>query len=178
MRLSGEGRLVLDDAACPPFYAKSTGIEGRITRWQDIEHHAPCLYLLHSRIAPAGVVPEADGSDPKTRPAAKFYLDRDGEPNVVTKDVSRLFLGMNLQCAQCHDHPLVADYKQEFYYGLIAFLNRSYIAPDPKMRRIVFAEKAEGEVSFQSVFDPAKVTKTTGPRVPGRAAVKEVSATP
>jgi phenylpropionate dioxygenase-like ring-hydroxylating dioxygenase large terminal subunit len=52
------------DAACPPFYAKSTGIEGRITRWQDIEYHAPCLYLLHSRIAPVGVLPEADGSDP------------------------------------------------------------------------------------------------------------------
>ncbi|MFF2846478.1 aromatic ring-hydroxylating dioxygenase subunit alpha [Streptomyces sp. NPDC058001] len=55
----------MDDAACPPFYAKSTGIEGRITRWQDIEYHAPCLYLLHSRIAPVGTPdPAADGSDP------------------------------------------------------------------------------------------------------------------
>jgi vanillate O-demethylase monooxygenase subunit len=36
----------MDDAECPPFYARSTGIEGRITRWQDIEYHAPCLYLL------------------------------------------------------------------------------------------------------------------------------------
>ena len=52
------------DAACPPFYAKSTGIDGRITRWQDIEYHPPCLYLLHSRIAPAGVLPHEDGSDP------------------------------------------------------------------------------------------------------------------
>jgi hypothetical protein len=115
----------------------------------------------------------ADGSDPKNRAPARFYLDRNGELNEVTRDISRAFLGMNLQCAQCHDHPLVADYKQEFYYGLIAFLNRSYLAPDPKLRMIVFAEKAEGEVSFQSVFDPAKVTKTTGPRVPGRAAIKE-----
>jgi vanillate O-demethylase monooxygenase subunit len=54
----------MDDAACPPFYAKSTGIEGRITRWQDIEYRPPCLYLLHSRIAPVGVLPEEDGSDP------------------------------------------------------------------------------------------------------------------
>lgn len=54
----------MDDAECPPFYARSTGIEDRITRWQDIEYHAPCLYLLHSRIAPVGVLPEADGSDP------------------------------------------------------------------------------------------------------------------
>ncbi|MEV6845712.1 aromatic ring-hydroxylating dioxygenase subunit alpha [Actinoplanes sp. NPDC051411] len=42
------------DAACPPFYAKSTGIDGRITRWQDIEYQPPCLYRLHSRVAPVG----------------------------------------------------------------------------------------------------------------------------
>ncbi|RKR92308.1 vanillate O-demethylase monooxygenase subunit [Micromonospora pisi] len=53
----------MDDAECPPFYSRSTGIEGRIVRWQDIEYHPPCLYLLHSRIAPVGVYPEADGTD-------------------------------------------------------------------------------------------------------------------
>ncbi len=52
------------DAACPPFYARSTGITGRITRWQDIEFTPPCLYQLHSRIAPVGVLPDEDGSDP------------------------------------------------------------------------------------------------------------------
>jgi vanillate O-demethylase monooxygenase subunit len=52
------------DAECPPFYAKSTGLEGRIARWQDIEYAPPCLYKLHSRIAPAGSVPGPDGSDP------------------------------------------------------------------------------------------------------------------
>jgi vanillate O-demethylase monooxygenase subunit len=54
----------MDDAQCPPFYANSTGITGRITRWQDIEYHPPCLYLLHSRVAPVGVLPRADGTDP------------------------------------------------------------------------------------------------------------------
>jgi phenylpropionate dioxygenase-like ring-hydroxylating dioxygenase large terminal subunit len=52
------------DAECPSFYSRSAGLTGRITRWQDIEYHAPCLYLLHSRVAPAGVLPGADGSDP------------------------------------------------------------------------------------------------------------------
>jgi len=52
------------DAECPPFYAKSTGIQGRITRWQDIEFTPPCLYKLHSRIAPVGVLPDDDGADP------------------------------------------------------------------------------------------------------------------
>ncbi|MFV2198709.1 Rieske 2Fe-2S domain-containing protein [Nocardiopsis sp. LOL_012] len=63
------GRVVyvsrhMADAACPPFYAESTGIRGRITRWQDIEYRPPCLYLLHSRIAPVGVLPGDDGTDP------------------------------------------------------------------------------------------------------------------
>ncbi len=49
---------------CPPFYSKSSGISGRIDRWQDIEYRPPCLYVLHSRIAPTGVLPNSDGSDP------------------------------------------------------------------------------------------------------------------
>ena len=53
----------MDDAECPSFYAKSTGIEGRIVRWQDIEYFPPCLYLLHSRVAPVGVYPKDDGTD-------------------------------------------------------------------------------------------------------------------
>jgi hypothetical protein len=115
----------------------------------------------------------ADGTDPKIRPAAKFTLDREAEPNLLTRDIARLFLGMNLQCCQCHDHPLVQDYKQEQYYGIYAFVNRSFVFTDQKAKLAVLAEKAEGEVSFQSVFDPAKVTKTTGSRLPGGALVTE-----
>jgi hypothetical protein len=114
----------------------------------------------------------ADGIDPKTRPAAKFYLDREGEPNQLTKDISRLFLGMNLHCAQCHDHPIVEAYKQDHYYGLMAFLNRSYLFTDKASKTSVYAEKAEGDVTFQSVFVP-KVTKNTGPRLPDGKAVAE-----
>ena len=44
----------MDSAECPPFYARSTGLSSPIDRWQDIEFHAPGVYLLHSRIAPGG----------------------------------------------------------------------------------------------------------------------------
>jgi phenylpropionate dioxygenase-like ring-hydroxylating dioxygenase large terminal subunit len=53
----------MDDAGCPPFYSRSTGLDGRITRWQDIEFSPPCLYKLHSRIAPVGSRPAEDGTD-------------------------------------------------------------------------------------------------------------------
>ncbi|WP_084959319.1 aromatic ring-hydroxylating dioxygenase subunit alpha [Thermoactinospora rubra] len=63
----------MTDAECPPFYARSTGIEGRIDRWQDIEYHPPCLYLLHSRIAPTGVAPGPDGDDSRACHAEIVY---------------------------------------------------------------------------------------------------------
>jgi hypothetical protein len=108
----------------------------------------------------------SDGSDPKLRPAAKFYLDREGEPNLLTRDISRVFFGMDVQCAQCHDHPLIDDYLQRDYYGVFAFLTRSFVFTDKKdNKQVFFAEKADGEAKFTSVF--TKVAGQTGPRVPG-----------
>jgi hypothetical protein len=115
----------------------------------------------------------ADGSDPKTRPAARFLLDRDAEPNQSTRDIGRLFLAMNLQCAQCHDHPLVEHYKQADFYGVFAFLSRTIVFTDKAKNLTVLAEKGEGETTYQSVFDPKKETKKTPPVVPGGKAIVE-----
>ena len=106
----------------------------------------------------------ADGTDPALRPAMKFYLDRGGDQNLVTRDIGRLFLGRDLQCAQCHDHPLIDDYKQEHYYGLLAYFNRSSIFTDKSNQKYI-ADKADGEVSFKSVFLDEQ-PRSTPPRLP------------
>lgn len=117
----------------------------------------------------------ADGTDPKNRGPAKFYLDRDFDPDLVTRDIGRIFFGRNIQCAQCHDHPLVDDYKQAEYFGIYAFLNRSFLFPNDKDAKAVLAEKAEGEVNFTSVFDPKKKQHTLKPQIPGGKPVDEPS---
>ncbi len=114
-----------------------------------------------------------DGAEPKTRAAAKFFLDRDFEPHVVTKDIGRVFLGRNMQCAQCHDHPTIGDYKQADYYGIQAYLNRSFLFPNAQAPTAVIAEKAEGDVNFTSVFDKNKTLNSTLPRMPGGKPVDE-----
>lgn len=114
-----------------------------------------------------------DGSDPKRSHRVKFFLERGAEPNLVTRDLSRLFLGMNLQCAQCHDHPRIEEYKQEDYYGLFAFVARTSLVNDKRSKKGALSEKADGEATFQSVFDPRKVTKTALPRVPGRSPIQD-----
>lgn len=105
----------------------------------------------------------ADGSEPEHRAAAKFTIDRDCDPNLMVRDVGRLFLGRDLQCAQCHDHVLIDDYKQAHYYGLFAFYNRSYVVEQADGLKTI-GEKADGDVTFSSVF-VKKVTHKTGPRV-------------
>lgn len=113
----------------------------------------------------------ADGLDPAARPAARFWLDRQAEPHLITRDVGRMFLGRDMQCCQCHDHPLIDDYKQAHYYGLYAFVSRTSLFEQPGVGPVL-AEKGEGDVTFTSVFHK-KVTHATGPRVLDEPALVE-----
>ena len=75
-----------------------------------------------------------------------------------------------MQCAQCHDHPLIETYYQDDYYGLFAFLNRSQLFTDTA-KKVFFAEKSVGNVSFKSVF--TEEAGETGPHLPGDNPVVE-----
>ena len=110
--------------------------------------------------------------DPALRPAAKFYLDRDAEANLLTRDVARIFFGKDFQCNQCHDHPLVGDYLQSDYYGLFACLQRTSLFTD-KEKKVSLAEKADGEPTFQSVFVPDDKPHTAAPQLPDGSPLAE-----
>ncbi len=113
----------------------------------------------------------ADGSEKATGAAAKFLLDREMKQEDVTRDLGRVFLGRDLQCAQCHDHPTIEDYRQRHYYGLSAFLNRSYVFTDRKTKKVLIGEKAEGVVKFTSVF--TMESGETPPRVLDLPAIED-----
>ncbi|MGP0064250.1 MAG: DUF1549 domain-containing protein [Isosphaeraceae bacterium] len=121
-----------------------------------------------------GELLRADGADPKLRPAARFYLDRESEPNLITRDVGRIFFGRDMQCAQCHNHPLVPDYQQSDYYGLLAFISPGYALTrkEGKNETTFHAEKAGTDLAFDSVFVKDD-HHWTGPRVPGGTELPE-----
>lgn len=58
--------------------------------------------------------------------AVTFFV---GNPTAdkMTDSVTRLFLGIQLQCAQCHNHPFTS-WKQTEYWGIAAFFMK--VAPD------------------------------------------------
>ena len=59
-----------------------------------------------------------------------YLLATGGQPATMASSVSRIFLGIRLSCAQCHDHPF-ADWSQEDFWGLAAFFAGSHLRQQP-----------------------------------------------
>jgi hypothetical protein len=63
---------------------------------------------------------QGDPSDPDGQALAAFYSANEGRPENAGAAVTRLFLGVKLECAQCHDHPF-APYTKEQFWEFAAF---------------------------------------------------------
>ncbi|MDP6958308.1 MAG: DUF1549 domain-containing protein [Planctomycetota bacterium] len=65
----------------------------------------------------------ADRGDYKKKPATNYilkHLTPEEPPIELTSRMTRVFLGYQIQCAQCHDHP-TEDWTQENFWGITAF---------------------------------------------------------
>jgi len=61
--------------------------------------------------------------DVRDNGSTAIVMAQDGRTEEVTAEVSRIFLGIHLQCAQCHDHPY-DRWKREQFHELAAFFPR------------------------------------------------------
>jgi hypothetical protein len=83
--------------------------------------------------------------DPGEKAAVTFLKSRAANVDDMTNDTSRLFFGVSINCAKCHDHPLVADWKQDHYFGMASFFNRTYLT-----KKQFLAEREEGQLKFRT----------------------------
>lgn len=89
------------------------------------------------------------------RPALTFLKERANDLDDVTNDTSKLFFGVSINCAKCHDHPLVVDWTQDHFYGMSSFFNRTFVTKKKKF----LAEVDDGVVKFKPKLDPEKEAK-------------------
>jgi hypothetical protein len=63
---------------------------------------------------------------------ALYFQANDLAPEKLAGSAAELFMGVDLHCAQCHDHPF-ADWSQKDFWGLAAFFARTKSGDDGQM---------------------------------------------
>ena len=62
--------------------------------------------------------------------ATALMFAHQGDPEEIASEASRIFLGIQIQCANCHDHP-TDKWKREQFHQLAAFFPRVALRRDP-----------------------------------------------
>ncbi|MCI0460281.1 MAG: DUF1549 and DUF1553 domain-containing protein [Gemmataceae bacterium] len=120
---------------------------------------------------------KAEG-DTAQQGAPLFYVQFRGQPEETAVGVSRIFLGTQLQCARCHDHPN-EKWTQRDFFGLAAFFARLVVVDAGTFkggRKYIVGEKRTGEVHFSGPAaeqKPGKKGEPIGAKFLGGPALTE-----
>lgn len=119
----------------------------------DVSYKATLLYFtwLQDKIARNVPVNEwvqeilgANGGTFKN-PATNYYQN-ERDILKVTENVAQVFMGMRIQCAQCHNHPF-DRWTMDDYYGFMAFFSQIGRKGTDDPREIVVFNSGAGEVN-------------------------------
>lgn len=96
----------------------------------------------------------------RENPPATFVAYHQGDAPKLAAETARIFLGVQIQCAECHDHPF-EDWRREQFHQLAAFYARAG-GKLPKASGTVDATEAtvtdrgKGEYRMPNAADPLK----------------------
>lgn len=120
-----------------------------------------------------------DFKDEKLRGAGWFMtrrLDKVGQQDTdypgLTRDIGRLFVGMDLQCCQCHKHLTVKDYKQIDFNGLFFPIQNLKMQAAGGDYKTAWVQEGLVTNKYEFVSVLSSVKGATGPRVPLGAEVE------
>jgi hypothetical protein len=95
-------------------------------------------------------------------PAVAWYK-RVKEPYLQMEDVAQLFLGVRMQCAQCHHHPF-ERWSQTDYYSLTAFFTQVGRKPTPTDGEdLIFHKRGIAQTENKKTKLPVKPAALGGP---------------
>jgi len=90
----------------------------------------------------------ATNGRPESAPAAGFALGDAANPMQLAGATAQIFLGVRMQCAECHDHPF-DDWKQKEFYDLAAYFGTiKRVEAGKNIKRIYTTEGKETSVKW------------------------------
>jgi hypothetical protein len=91
--------------------------------------------------------------DVKENGATAIVIAQDGRTEETTAEISRIFLGIQIQCCQCHDHPY-DEWKREQFHELAAFFPRIAVRPVLSPTRRTLEVVADDRPEMRRRFNP------------------------
>ncbi len=131
----------------------------RYFQWlrQQFKENRPLDQVVHDLLTASGHT--------FTEPATNFYA-MEGDKLKLSENVAQLFLGIRLQCAQCHNHPF-DRWTMDDYYSFAAFFAGVYRKPDEDYRQwSVFTGGGETNHPVRGVAMPPKFLGNETPPAP------------
>ena len=107
-----------------------------------------------------------------------FLVQYRNQPEDATEAITQTFLGVQLQCARCHDHPF-EPWTQLDFYGMAAFLARLNVVTVGKKDNLTMyaiGEKSSGDILFTGPVteqQPGKKGEPVSPRFMHGAGLEE-----
>jgi hypothetical protein len=80
-----------------------------------------------------------------TNPATNFYLV-EADPKIMAENVAQVFTGIQLKCAQCHNHPF-ERWTMDDYYSFSAFFSQVGRKASSDPREQIIFNRGSGEVA-------------------------------
>ncbi|QDU78047.1 hypothetical protein Pan97_51270 [Bremerella volcania] len=150
-----------------------SALEGYLAK--QFENNTPYNLLVQDLLTATGTT--SPGSE-SFNPATNFLVSMvDGDAKLATAKTCTAFLGQQLQCAECHNHP-TTGWSQQQFWGLNAFFRQTKLAKDRQSGQLAILDQDftksrdsdSGEVYYEQpngllkVAYPQFVDGTTIPR--------------
>lgn len=119
---------------------------------QQVSYKAALLYFnwlqdqMSSNVPMNQIVQKLIAADGGTfnNPATNYYqIERDTLK--IAEDTAQVFMGMRIQCAQCHNHPF-DQWTMDDYYGFASFFAQVSRKPGEDPREQIVFDRGNGEV--------------------------------
>jgi hypothetical protein len=124
-----------------------------------LKENTPWDEVARAMITASGPVPFADDGG---KGAAYFLLAYSGNDAISarTAETSRVFLGIQIQCAQCHDHPSDVWKREQFHElaGFFARVRERQMREEQRVVGIELASLPRGEHQMPSKDNPRRGT--------------------
>lgn len=133
--------------------ARSRRSQGVFQRWmtEQLSENRPWDEITVDLLTATG--------DTQEEGSTGFLFAHGGDPAELAGETSRIFLGIQIQCANCHDHPY-DQWKRQDFHELAAFFPRVRVRSQrTDDKRTFIVESADKERGRGGQFDPQRVFK-------------------